>query len=132
MWAMRTMLVAFLGSTVLFAAEPEGITKVDAWRQGEEHWRAIEPQLFAIGKQKEHLGEGVCFSGAPISLRLPIILKLPNGTAARITNVQKADRDELATFRKPPTIVSVDGSITAVDTATHTVTIKAVGVWFGQ
>ena len=134
---VRTALSIFFTATVLFAAEPslpapQAIAKVDAWTKMEEHWRAIEPSLFTGDTPKKHIGDLVRFSGSPTSLRTPIVIKLRSGTIARLAYVQKADRDELANFRKPPSTVIVEGPITAIDVKTHTVTIKAVSTTFHQ
>jgi|SRR5579862_6373424 len=98
----------------------------------QKRWRTIEPELFTPDGSKKYIGTWVELSGEPTSLKNPIILKLPSGNTARLTNVQKADRDELATFHRPPSIVSGRGPITGVDIASHTVTIKAVSTAFEQ
>lgn len=103
-----------------------------ALRQAEEQWRAIEPELFALDADKKHVGTWVRCGGKPLSLRAPITIKLESGTTVRLTKLQGADRDELATFRKPPSIVTVRGPILAIDRATRTVTIKAVSTMFEQ
>ncbi len=104
---------------------------VVALRQAEEQWRAVEPELFTDGGGK-HIGTWVRCGSKPLSLRAPITIKLASGTTVRLTRLQGADRDELATFRKPPSTVIVRGPILAIDRATRTVTIKAVSTMFEQ
>lgn len=103
-----------------------------ALREAEERWRAIEPDLFVSDAGKKHIGTWVRCGGSPISLRAPITIKLASGTTVRLTKLQGADREELATFRKPPSVVIVRGPILAIDRATRTVTIKAVSAMFEQ
>ncbi len=105
---------------------------VVALRQAEEQWRAVEPELFASDAGKKHIGTWVRCGGKPLSLRAPVTIKLASGTTVRLTKLQGADRDELATFRKPPSVVTVRGPILAIDRATRTVTIKAVSTMFEQ
>jgi hypothetical protein len=98
----------------------------------EQRWLAIEPQLFTKDGAKKYIGTWVRFNGKPVSLGTPIILKLESGTIARLVKVQKADRDELATFHKQPSVVGVEGPLIAVDPDSHMVTIKAVSISFEQ
>ncbi len=98
----------------------------------EENWRNIEQELFTPDGAKKHIGDWVRLRGSPISLRSPLTLKLKSGTVAKLTKLQGADRDELATFNKPPSAVTVHGPIVAVDVASRTVTIKAVDTRFTQ
>ena len=134
---VRTALLAFLSSAALYAAEPpastpQAVPKTDGWREMEQQWRSIEPELFTPDAAKKHIGTWVRFSGTPTSLRSPVTLKLASGTVARLTKLQGADNAQLAKFRKPPSVVTVYGPIVAVDAATHTVTIKAVSTSFDQ
>jgi hypothetical protein len=55
----------------------------------------------------------------------PLIIKSPSGISARVSNVSKAERIDIATPRKPPTIISVEGVIAGIDVHTRTVSIKA-------
>lgn len=123
---------AILDATEPSAPAPPAVAKVDAWREMDERWRAMEPTLFAGDGPKKHLGDWVQLSGAPTSLRSPIVIRLRSGTTARLINVQRADRDALGNFHKPPGTVIVEGPMTAVDAKTHTVTIRAVSTSFGQ
>lgn len=97
-----------------------------------QRWLAIEPELFTKEGAKKYIGTWVELSGKPVSLKTPIVLKLAGGGTAMLTEVQKADRIELATFRKPPSLVYGEGPIVAVDVKNHIVTIKAVSTSFGQ
>jgi hypothetical protein len=126
----------FLVSTVLFAAEPqpapEAVEIGVALREAEDNWRAVEPALFAVDTGKKFIGTDVRCSGSPISLREPVTIKLANGTVVRLTKLQGADREALSTFRKPPSIVTVWGPISAIDRDKRIVTIKAVSTMFEQ
>jgi hypothetical protein len=124
------LVVMLLGSLAL--AEPSAETKIEGWRQLSENWRNIEPHLFTAAGFKRHLGESVRFEGKLVSRGSPLIVRLASGTVARVTHVNKADREFLAEFRKPPSIATVEGILRAVDPATHTVTIQAVDTRFEQ
>ena len=58
--------------------------------------------------------------------------KPASGTVILLTKLQGADRTALSSFRKPPSIVTVNGPIVAVDAVKRTVTIKAVSTSFEQ
>ena len=111
---------------------PGPIEKVRFWKILEQRWRTIEPQLFTEEGAKKYLGIWVRFEGAPLSLKPSIVVKLASGTVARLKSVQKADLDELATFRKPPSTVTVEGPIVGIDLETRTIMIKAVSTSFWQ
>jgi len=134
---MKAALYLAALSIVLSAAEPrssaqEPVEKGTAEREMQAHWREIEPSLFAADTAREHIGDWVICGGLPISLTNPVKIKLARGTIIRLTKLQGADRDELASFRKPPSRVFVEGPILAIDRVTRTVTIKAVSTMFGQ
>lgn len=133
----KLTLLTFALSTSLALAESgaetrQAIPKVDAWRELSDYWRSIEPELFTETGSKKHLGEWVRFEGKLVSHGSPLIVRLPSGTIARVTKVNKADLDFLAEFRKPPSLATVEGIIRAVDPATRTITIQAVDTRFGQ
>ncbi len=100
-------------------------------REMDEAWRTIEPKLFLPDAPMKH-DTWVRCSGSPVSLRQPVVIKLTSGVTVRLTKLQGADRDTLAKFRKPPSVVRVYGPILAVDAATRTITIKAVSTMFEQ
>ena len=102
-----------------------------ALREMDEAWRTIEPTLFAPNAPKKH-DTWVRCSGSPVSLRQPVVIKLNSGITVRLTKLQGADREALAAFRKPPSVVRVYGPILAVDAATRTITIRAVSTMFEQ
>jgi hypothetical protein len=126
---VRATLSLFL-LIMVASAEPEP-SMANTLREMDAAWRTIEPQLFAADARK-FVGEWVRCGGAPISLRPPLTIKLMSGIIVRITKLQGADRDALATFRKPPSVVTVWGPIVSVDAPTRTVTVKAVSTMFEQ
>ena len=102
-------------------------------REMGEAWRTIEPKLFAPDAPKSYdSNTWVRCSGSPVSLRQPLVFRLSSGATVRLTKLQGADRNALASFRKPPSVVTVYGPILAVDAATRTITIKAVSTMFSQ
>ena len=100
------------------------VKKTDYWDLLERRWKIIEPVIFTP-QGTGYIGERVRFSGKPTSLQKTIVIQLKGGTVVRLQNVQKIDRAELATFRKAPGVVIVEGPITAIDPSARTVTIKA-------
>ena len=106
--------------------------KVDGWREAENHWQKIERELLTESGAKAHLGEWVRVSGKPISLGSPILVKLESGVTLELARVVQADREELATFKKNPSIVTVLGPILKVDLKSRKVTIRAVDTRFAQ
>ena len=105
---------------------------VQALREEEARWQTIEPELFTTEGARKHLGVWVRCSGAPVSLRSPVIIRLASGTIVRLTKLQGADREFLASFHKRPSVVVVRGPILAVDRTARTVTIQAVSTMFEQ
>jgi hypothetical protein len=133
---MRTVIFILLTSTALLAADPqkpisEPVEMAVAIRQAEEQWRAVEPELFTEAGKK-HIGTWVRCGGKLLSLQAPVTIKLASGTTVRLTKLQGADRDELGTFREPPSVATVWGPILEIDAASRTVTIKAVSTMFQQ
>jgi len=104
----------------------------EAHAVSEAEWAAAEPNLFLPDKQKAYLGTIVRCSGKPLSLKFPITFRTKAGTIVRLTKLQGADKEELATFRKPPSEVTVWGPILSIEPSTRTVTIKAVSTSFTQ
>lgn len=97
--------------------------KTRYWAILEERWRVIEPQLFAADGAK-HIGTEVRFESSTVSIGKPVVIRTSAGTTARVSNIPKADMDLVREFRKPPTKMTVLGTITAIDPATRTITIK--------
>ena len=97
--------------------------KTRYWAILEEQWRIIEPQLFAADGAK-HIGEEVRFDSSTVSIGKPLVVRTTAGTTARVSNIPKADMDLVHQFRKPPTKMTVLGTITAIDPATRTISIK--------
>jgi len=133
---MKTAVFIILSSALLSAAEPqpasEAIEETVARREAEDNWRTVEPELFAANTGMKHIGAWVRCSGSPISLRAPVTIKLASGTIIKLTKLRGADREELATFHKPPSVVTVCGPIVAIDRGTRTVPLKAVSTMFEQ
>lgn len=132
------LICAFLATaSVLTAAEilpkvPDApIPKTDYWSILERRWQIIEPGVFTDGGAG-YLGATVRISGTPVTLKPAIVIKTTGGATIRLQQVQKTDREELATFREPPKVVIVEGPIISIDRAQRTVTIKAVSTSFYQ
>jgi hypothetical protein len=93
----------------------------------ERRWLAIWPERFAEDNKK-HIGATVRFTTGPftnISAGTLVTIKSKDGTTVRVSNVSKKARNDIATPHKPPTIVTVEGVITALDAGNRTVSIKA-------
>ncbi len=112
-----TILTSLFLAIAAYAAESEH-SMANALREMDAAWHKIEPQLFT-SDAKKFVGEWVRCGGSPVSLRPPLAIKLASGITVRLTKIQGADRDALATFRKPPSSVTVWGPIVSVD-APHT------------
>ena len=103
-------------------------TLTDEQRQLEQRWRVIVPDLFADGSATKLIGTKIRFRTDPwteVRPGPPVIIKSRSGISAHVSNVSKADRINIATPHKPPTIISVEGVITGIDAGTRTVSIKA-------
>ena len=126
---MRTTLFILLSFASLVTAEPlaerpgEPMEKTRYWAILEERWRMIEPQLFATDGAK-HVGIEVRFQGATVSIGKPVVVRTSAGTTARVSHIPKADMDLIREFRRPPSQMTVLGTITAIDPATRTISIK--------
>jgi len=129
---VKTTILAFaLFAATCFAERETSIA--NGLRDMDDAWHTIEPKLFAPNAPKSYdANTWVRCSGSPVSLRQPLIFKLPSGATVRLTKLQGADRDALASFRKPPSVITVYGPILAVDAITRTITIKAVSTMFSQ
>ena len=130
---MKTACLLFLCFACLVSADqlpelPKGsIEKGQAWKILDQQWRIIEPLLFTDAG-KAHIGREMCFDSQPVTIGKPLVVRTAAGTTAIVTNIPKGDMDLVREFRKPPKNITVEGILTAIDPAKHTITIKAFGV----
>ena len=130
---MRAALFTFLSVASLVAAEPfpelpdGAIEKTKAWEILAQQWRIIEPELFTpVGRK--YIGRSVRFDSAPVTIGKPLIVRTSAGTVASVSHIPKGDMDLVRQFRKPPSNITVEGILTAIDASKRTITIKAYGV----
>lgn len=104
---------------------PSGpIEKTRYWAILEQRWRIIEPLLFKAEGSK-YLGTEVRFDSSTVSVGKVVIVRTTTGTTARVTNIPKADMDQVREFHRMPSTMTVLGTIVAIDAATRTISIKA-------
>jgi len=108
----------------------EAITQSEAHRQMSDAWKAIEPHLFTSKSVAIPTAGSVMVSGTPITFKPAIVIRSSEGVIVHLTKLQKADREELATFRKPPSKITVEGPILSIDTEKRFVVIEAVSSHF--
>jgi hypothetical protein len=130
---MRTALFIFLTVASLAAKEPfpelpdGAIEKTKAWEILAEQWRIIEPELFTPAGVK-YLGRPIRFDSAPVTIGKPLVVRTSAGTVATVSNIPRGDMELVREFRKPPSNITVEGVLTAIDASKRTITIKAYGV----
>ena len=124
---LTILLSAILGTAICTADTQAPAPENREAAELEQRWLAIWPERFAPDSKK-HIGARIRFKTGPftdISAGALVIIKTKDGTTVRISNVSKAARTDIATPHKPPTIVTVEGIITAFDADKRTVSIKA-------
>jgi hypothetical protein len=130
---VRTALFILLSVASLAAAEPfpelpnGAIEKVRAWEILAQQWRIIEPELFTPAGLK-YIGRPVRFDSAPVNIGKPLVVRTSAGTVASVSNIPEGDMELVREFRKPPSNITVEGVLTAIDASKRTITIKAYGV----
>jgi len=126
--AIQTILLAAVPGIAVHTANSQATAPPNREAAAmEQRWLAIWPERFA-DDSKKHIGARVRFTTAPftnISAGALVTIKSADGTTVRVSNVPKAARTDIATPHKPPTIVTVEGVITALDADKRTVSIKA-------
>ena len=96
----------------------------------EQRWHTILPNLFTEDG-KQHIGAKVRFTIGPftnIKAGPPVVIKSRDGVTVQVFNVSKNHRNDIETPHKPPTFVTIEGVITAIEASKRTVSIKATKV----